>query len=169
MATILERIYKLTVDAATAERALAAIAKSTASVDKQFAALGDGIKKFAAGVGIGFVAKEIVDNFRAVVDAMDDTLKASQKLGISVESLQEWQFALKLSGVESGTFATAGQACRDQRHQRTKDHRRDESAHKCRRHGMTPRNRRRNWFGFSCRTDRRRPRSRGDLRQSAKT
>jgi hypothetical protein len=108
MATdLLERIYKLTVEGTQAERELQKISQSTASLDSTFKNLAGSLKKAAGAIGIGFAAAEFVSDIKHVIDSMDEAVKASQKLGLSVESFQEWQFALKLSGVESGSFATA--------------------------------------------------------------
>jgi hypothetical protein len=107
MADTLERIYKLTVDGGEAVRQLQRVANSTQGVEEKMAKAGKAIRNFAGGIGLAFTAREIISGIQGVIDAMDEAVKASQRLGISVESLQEWQFALRLSGVDAGTFATA--------------------------------------------------------------
>ena len=108
MATdVLERIYRLIVDGNEAERQLRKISANTKQVDDSLKGMATSVKTAFAGLGAGIVVQQVVSNFKAIVDAMDEAVKTSQKLGISIDALQRWQFALNLSGVEMGTFATA--------------------------------------------------------------
>jgi len=101
MADTIERLYKITVDATTALRALQAIAANTAAVDKKLQAFGDTIKKAAAQLAIGFAAKEFVAGILRTSEAFDQLGKDAQKVGVAVEDLQKLRYAADLAGVSS--------------------------------------------------------------------
>jgi antitoxin component HigA of HigAB toxin-antitoxin module len=113
-----ERIYKLTVDSTQALNKLDQIAKSTASTDTQFkklngtmGGLSDTIKK----VGGAFVALQaglavfnsIATSFKRATDEIDNLGKASEKIGVTVESLSGLKFVAEQSGVGFESLTSA--------------------------------------------------------------
>lgn len=61
----------------------------------------DSIKKLAAGIAGVFVAHEIVEFAESGVHAMSEIEHASQRLGISTDRVQEFQFAAKELGLDA--------------------------------------------------------------------
>lgn len=86
-------------------------AKDAASKSERLQKIGTGIK--AAGAAIGAVATTAAAAGAAIVSMADDTAaagdnvdKMSQKLGLSREGFQEWDFVLSQNGVDIDSFGT---------------------------------------------------------------
>lgn len=94
MADAIERLYRLSVDAT---QAVGQITKLNANVDK-FASSMSSIGKTIAGA---LAADFIVGKFTAVVDGMDDIVKASQGVGVAAENLQALRYAASVSGASA--------------------------------------------------------------------
>ncbi|RLC00597.1 MAG: phage tail tape measure protein [Deltaproteobacteria bacterium] len=98
MAQAIERLYKLTVDASKATRELKKINKSMGAV---------GAIAKRAGILIG--ASFSVSAFKNAIAFGDALAKTADKVGLSVESLQELRFAAEQSGVNVRTLDMAMQ------------------------------------------------------------
>lgn len=79
-------------------------------IEKQFRGL-KSLKNIGTALGlfelgkIGIQAgKGLFDVFKSSAEAGDDLLKLSSRLGLSVESLQKWQYAAKMSDIDAETF-----------------------------------------------------------------
>jgi hypothetical protein len=94
MADAIERLYRLSVDAT---QAVSQITKLNANVDKFASSLAGIGKTIAGALAVDFV----VDKFMAVVDGMDDIVKASQGLGVAAENLQALRYAASVSGASA--------------------------------------------------------------------
>lgn len=86
-------------------------AKDAASKSEKLQKIGAGIK--SVGVAIGAVATTAAAAGAAIVSMADDTAaagdnvdKMSQKLGLSREGFQEWDFVLSQNGVDIDSFGT---------------------------------------------------------------
>lgn len=71
---------------------------SFAKGDKLLSAVKTGFAGLVAGIGLSQVAQLV----KGVADVADSAVKASAKLGITVEAVQELGFAAKLSDIEQG-------------------------------------------------------------------
>jgi lambda family phage tail tape measure protein len=107
MATnINERVYKISVDGASAIKQLEKIAGSATSIDQRFAKLGTALKgAFAVGTVVVGI-KSFTDAIGKAIDEMDEMSKAAQKIGVSVESLSGLKFAAEQSGVAFESLQT---------------------------------------------------------------
>lgn len=102
-----ERLYRLTVDANQAVRELQKLNTSVGGIDKKFSALGVGFKSFATAAAAAFGGGQLVAGMRNAVDAMDDMGKAAQKIGVSLDVLQDLKHMADLSGVSFETLQTS--------------------------------------------------------------
>ena len=80
---------------------------ATEALNAKLGQVGNALKQVGKVLAVVFATQQFIKGIHDTIEAMDEAGKAAQRLGLSVQALQEWQFALKLSGVESGTFATA--------------------------------------------------------------
>jgi hypothetical protein len=101
MADTLERIYKLTVEGAAAEKQLQQIAASTAGVDKQFADFTNTVSTLGKTLLAGFSVHAVVESFKSIVESMGEIVDTSQKLGVGTDELQKLRYAASLSGVSA--------------------------------------------------------------------
>jgi hypothetical protein len=95
-------------------REMQAMRKEATASRKGIDSLNSGFKsmasivKTAAGAFAAFVGvRALVGEFNEIRAAIDDIAKASQKLGVGVESLQKLRYAAELSGVEAASLDTA--------------------------------------------------------------
>ena len=102
-----ERLYRLTVDAGQAVRELQKLNTSVGGIDKKFSALGVGFKSFATAAAAAFGGGQLVSGLKNAVDAMDDMGKAAQKVGVSLNVLQDLKYMADLSGVSFETLQTS--------------------------------------------------------------
>lgn len=94
----IERIYKITVDASAAVSQLNRIGDSTEDLGKKFTEFGETAKKFGEALGVAFGAQEIVAQIKETVDALDETAKAAQRVGVASDDLQRLRYAATSSG-----------------------------------------------------------------------
>jgi len=99
MADARELLIKLTVDAAQADRRLKDIANSTSKLEKSLGAAGGALRGFVGGLAGAVSIGAMVTAFKSAANAMDEMAKASQKIGVSVESLSALNYAASQSGV----------------------------------------------------------------------
>jgi hypothetical protein len=97
MADAIERLYRLSVDAT---QAVSQITKLNTNVDKFASSLATIGKTIGGALALDYV----VDKFSAVVDGMDDIVKASQRVGVSAENLQALRYAAEASGASADTL-----------------------------------------------------------------
>ncbi len=101
MADAIERLYKLTVDANQAIAQLEKLNRNTDRAAKGVEDFASGLKKAAGAFAGAFAVDVVVDRFKAVVDGMDDIVKASQEVGVSAENLQALRYAAEASGASA--------------------------------------------------------------------
>jgi len=71
-------------------------------VQGQLTNFADTLKGVFAGLGIAELAKQAVEGFFSMVDAIDQMGKSAQQLGVTVEKAQELQYALSFAGLKDG-------------------------------------------------------------------
>ena len=99
---------RILIDSADAEES---IQKTERKASKLASAFGNGIKKAAAwGAGIvgGAVAagKAVMDVANKAAESADEIDKMSQKIGLSKEAYQEWNYAMGQSGIDISVMQT---------------------------------------------------------------
>lgn len=103
------RLGKLESDLTKARKAST---KAADEMDRPFKRLRKTLGSVKAGyalVAVGALAAGVAfakarQSFDATIDALDSVDKASRRLGVSAQALQEWRFAAELAGVSSQTF-----------------------------------------------------------------
>lgn len=73
-------------------------------VDEGLGGLLEGAKKFAKGFAAAFAVNEVKEFLVHMTELGDEIDKASIKLGISTDALQQWRYAAGLSGVDAGVL-----------------------------------------------------------------
>jgi len=102
-----ERLYRLTVDASQAVRELQKLNTTVGGIDSKFSALGAGIKAFGVALVAGLSFDKIVSGVQSAIDSMDEMGKAAQKVGVSLDVLQDLKYMADLSGVSFETLQTS--------------------------------------------------------------
>ena len=95
----LERVYRISVDATQAINQLDKIAKSATGIDSKLSQVGSALKGAFAGAAVIGAVTAVAGAFKSAANAMDDLFKASQKIGVTTESLSRLKYAAEQSGV----------------------------------------------------------------------
>jgi methyl-accepting chemotaxis protein len=95
----LERIYKISVDGTQAINQLDKIAKSATGIDSKLGQVGSALKGAFAGAAVIGAVTAVAGAFKNAANAMDELFKASQKVGVTTESLSRLKYAAEQSGV----------------------------------------------------------------------
>lgn len=107
MATnVSERIYRVSVDGASAIKQLEKISGSASSIDQRFAKVGATLKGVFAVGAIVASAKAISSEVLRISESFDQMGKAAQKIGIGAEQLSALKFAAGQSGVSFEALTT---------------------------------------------------------------
>ena len=109
---VFDLIAKITLDTQDYEKSLGDAEKKTSSFSSS---LGSGVKK-AAKVGTAAVgaitaasslaAGAVYKNAKATAQYGDSVDKMSQKVGMSAEAYQEWDYVMQISGTEMASMTT---------------------------------------------------------------
>ena len=102
---VFEVFATLKLDTSGYEKGLNDAEKETQSLSSSLGDMGKGIAKAGAGVGVAGGALFAFANKSA--DAADEIDKMSQKLGLSAEGYQEWDYVMQLCGTDINSM-TAG-------------------------------------------------------------
>lgn len=78
------------------------VGTAAAGVARRIAVVGGAIAAMSTAAGAA-----IFGLVRSMAGAGDESVKFADRLGISVETLQEWRFAAERSGIDTGTFNNA--------------------------------------------------------------
>jgi lambda family phage tail tape measure protein len=98
-ANVSERVYKISVDGASAIKQLEKISDSASSIDKRMQQVGSALKAVFAVGAIVAGAKAVSDEVLRVAERFDEMGKAAQKVGVAAETLSALKFAAEQSGV----------------------------------------------------------------------
>lgn len=111
----IKRLIELSMNASPAIAEAAKLQKAMEQNTESVDGLANGIRSMAEnatrlfqGLAVADLAKEFVSGVRSMIDEMDELGKAAQLAGLSVEKLQEVQYALQLgAGLDSGQATAA--------------------------------------------------------------
>lgn len=102
------RVIEIDVKAtANAYQEIKRMAESMSNLEKSAGLAREMLKGFAQGIGQAFSFRAVVDSIFSISDALDETAKSAQKVGVSVEEFTALQYAADLSGVSVETMTTA--------------------------------------------------------------
>lgn len=102
-------------DANKTERQIKELSKTTDEAGGKFSGLGEKLGSFAKAAGVALAAvgtaavaagKKLFDMAKETADAGDVIDKNSQKVGLSAESYQKWDYAMKVAGTEMSSCTT---------------------------------------------------------------
>lgn len=102
-------------DANKTERQIKELGESTKEAGNKFSGLGEKLGSFAKAAGVALAAvgtaavaagKKLFDMAKETADAGDAIDKNSQKVGLSAESYQKWDYAMKIAGTEMSSCTT---------------------------------------------------------------
>lgn len=106
-----ERVYKISVDGASAIKSLEKIAGNASSIDQKMSKFGSTLKSVFAGAAVVGAIQQVTTAFTSMTSAainnMDELSKQSQILGITTEKLSELGYAAKLSGSSQADLIAA--------------------------------------------------------------
>lgn len=104
MADAIERLYRLSVDATQAQAQLQKLNANVETAGAKFDKFASGLATLGKTIAGALAVDFVVDKFRAVVDGMDDMVKAAQRVGVSAEHLQALRYAAEASGASAETL-----------------------------------------------------------------
>ena len=102
-------------DANKTERQIKELSKTTDEAGGKFSGLGEKLGSFAKAAGVALAAvgtaavaagKKLFDMAKETAEAGDVIDKNSQKVGLSAESYQKWDYAMKVAGTEMSSCTT---------------------------------------------------------------
>src|SRR5215471_8593122 len=94
----IERFYKVTVDATQAITQLNKFAKGTEESTEKLAKMAETAIEWGKHIAEAYVLDKVVEQFMHVVEALDDTAKAAQRVGVAADQLQQLRYAATASG-----------------------------------------------------------------------
>lgn len=107
MATVAERVYKLTVQSQQATRELQKFNNGVKGIDAQLQKAGDQMKKFARLAAGAFSVNAIVGFGRETLQMAEQIDLASKKIGVTAENFQVFSEAAQRVGLSSQAAETA--------------------------------------------------------------
>lgn len=104
MAVAEEYVLKFKGDIADLKSKIGSAQASIGGLDRAAGAASASFKKVGLALAGAFTAGKIISDMKSVVNEMDNISKASQRLGISTESLSKLGYVAKLADVEFGAL-----------------------------------------------------------------
>jgi phage-related minor tail protein len=101
MADTVTRAYQITVDAAAALAQLAKFQKGTEESTKSLQEMGDKLIETGKHLAEVWVMDKALEAFQHTIEALDDTAKAAQRVGVAAEQLQMLRYAAEASGTSA--------------------------------------------------------------------
>ena len=101
MADTIERLYKLTVDATAAIAQLQKFNDATEKSGAGLVAFGNKLVGIGKTIAATWTLDKVVETFHSTVDAMDETVKAAQRVGVASDELQRLRYSASTSGASA--------------------------------------------------------------------
>ncbi|MGH6895775.1 MAG: hypothetical protein ACREJ5_04410 [Geminicoccaceae bacterium] len=106
-----DAVLQLRTDGARLDRGIRRGRQQAQDLDRRFRLTSrnivGSISRIGAAFGVAFGATTVVGLITGTAAALDEVVKAADRVGVTVEALQELRFAAQLAGVDSRTLDTA--------------------------------------------------------------